>query len=49
VKEKEYFTNRKSLVKYLKNTEFNNAVILVKGSRGMAMEEFVNVLVSRGI
>jgi UDP-N-acetylmuramoyl-tripeptide--D-alanyl-D-alanine ligase len=37
---------RKSLLKFLSNYNPKSAVILVKGSRGMRMEEFVNVILS---
>ncbi len=46
-KEKRHFKNRKSLYSYLEKLELNDSVVLVKGSRGMKMEEFVNLLVSR--
>ena len=38
------FKTRKSLAQFLKNYDSGNAVILVKGSRGMRMEEFAEVL-----
>ncbi|HRI45831.1 MAG TPA: UDP-N-acetylmuramoyl-tripeptide--D-alanyl-D-alanine ligase [Ignavibacteriaceae bacterium] len=42
-----HFTSRKSLFAYLKKFEFENSTILVKGSRGMKMEDFVNALKER--
>ena len=40
----EYFKQRRSLDKYLSNTDLTGKVILVKGSRGMKMEEFANTI-----
>ncbi len=37
-----HFTKREVLKSYIKNLNFNDSVILVKGSRGMRMEEFVS-------
>jgi len=39
-----HFTERNLLVNYLKDKNLNDSVILVKGSRGMRMEEFVSVI-----
>ena len=36
-----HFTKRDALKSHIKNLNFNDSVILVKGSRGMKMEEFV--------
>jgi UDP-N-acetylmuramoyl-tripeptide--D-alanyl-D-alanine ligase len=36
-----HFENRKSLNDFLKKKSFANTIVLVKGSRGMKMEEFV--------
>ena len=36
-----HFTNRDSLNNFLTKKSFDNSVVLVKGSRGMKMEEFV--------
>ncbi|MCU7491845.1 MAG: UDP-N-acetylmuramoyl-tripeptide--D-alanyl-D-alanine ligase [Bacteroidota bacterium] len=44
---KEHFKDRSSLGKFLENNDFGKAVILVKGSRGMKMEEFVKILEGR--
>ena len=43
----QHFNNRESLKKYLQELEIKNSVVLVKGSRGMKMEEFVSILESR--
>jgi UDP-N-acetylmuramoyl-tripeptide--D-alanyl-D-alanine ligase len=37
-----HFRNRKQLVEQIKKMEIANTVVLVKGSRGMKMEEFVS-------
>ena len=42
--EAKHFNRRETLKKYLKEKEFDGYAALVKGSRGMKMEEFVNVL-----
>ncbi|NMB82651.1 MAG: hypothetical protein GYA14_12625, partial [Ignavibacteria bacterium] len=42
-----HFHLREALSLYLKYEEIENSVILVKGSRGMKMEEFVNILEKR--
>jgi UDP-N-acetylmuramyl pentapeptide synthase len=42
-----HFRTRKSLQKFIINYNLQNAVILVKGSRGMRMEEFANVILSK--
>jgi len=39
-----HFTRRDSLKKFLADKDYNGCVVLVKGSRGMHMEEFVKVL-----
>ena len=36
-----HFTSRDKLAGFIKNSDLNNSVILVKGSRGMKMEEFL--------
>lgn len=43
----QHFNDRESLKKYLQELEIKNSVVLVKGSRGMKMEEFVSILESR--
>lgn len=45
--EAKHFSSRKLLNKRLNQIQLNNSVILVKGSRGMKMEEFVKVLEER--
>jgi len=39
-----HFDERAELIKFLKGFDFSNAVVLVKGSRGMKMEEFAKVI-----
>ena len=39
-----HFASRSVMKKFLSNYDFENCVILVKGSRGMKMEEFVKVI-----
>lgn len=41
---KKHFRTRKLLMNFISQKDFNNSVILVKGSRGMYMEEFVAVI-----
>jgi len=43
----QHFGERESLKNYLKSLDINNSAVLVKGSRGMKMEEFVSVLETR--
>lgn len=42
-----HFNSRKSLENYLQKLNLQDSVILVKGSRGMKMEQFVNLLEKR--
>ena len=42
-----HFKNRQGLNKFLNQLPLNKSVILVKGSRGMKMEEFVKTIESR--
>ncbi|MFA7227907.1 MAG: UDP-N-acetylmuramoyl-tripeptide--D-alanyl-D-alanine ligase [Melioribacteraceae bacterium] len=42
-----HFYLREALSLYLKYEEIDNSIILIKGSRGMKMEEFVNILEKR--
>ena len=42
-----HFQNREALFLYLNYEEIENSVILLKGSRGMKMEEFANILERR--
>jgi UDP-N-acetylmuramoyl-tripeptide--D-alanyl-D-alanine ligase len=39
-----HFTERKSLSQFILSKDFSDTVILVKGSRGMKMEDFVEVI-----
>ncbi len=45
--EKKHFSKRTQLSKYLSEIDLNDSVILVKGSRGIKMEEFVEVIKKR--
>ena len=45
--EHKHFANRKALGSFIEKLDLNNSVILVKGSRGMKMEEFVEVIQKR--
>jgi len=47
--EVKHFNIREALSSYLDKRDFINSVVLVKGSRGMKMEEFVKVIESRAI
>ena len=38
-----YYSSRKSLAKKIKSENFFNTVVLIKGSRGMQMEEFITL------
>ena len=42
-----HFSDRDSLKRFLKILDINNSAVLIKGSRGMKMEEFVSVLETR--
>ena len=42
----QHFNDRESLKKYLQKFDTKNSVVLVKGSRGMKMEEFVSIIES---
>jgi UDP-N-acetylmuramoyl-tripeptide--D-alanyl-D-alanine ligase len=42
----QHFAYRESLIKHLQTLEIKNSVVLVKGSRGMKMEEFVSIIES---
>lgn len=42
----QHFNDRESLKKHLKRFDTKNSVVLVKGSRGMKMEEFVSIIES---
>ncbi len=43
----QHFDERENLRNFLHNLNLEDAVILVKGSRGMKMEEFVEEILSR--
>ncbi|GBD92096.1 UDP-N-acetylmuramoyl-tripeptide--D-alanyl-D-alanine ligase [bacterium BMS3Abin04] len=43
----EHFNTRKSLKNFLNKIYLDNCVILVKGSRGMKMEEFAEIIIKR--
>jgi len=47
--EAKHFNIREALTSYLDKKDFSESVILVKGSRGMKMEEFVQVIEGRDI
>ena len=42
-----HFSTRKSLSDFLKKYELSDSIILVKGSRGMRMEEFTKIILDR--
>lgn len=42
-----YFKNRSALINKLRKLDFRNSVILIKGSRGMKMEEFRDIIIER--
>lgn len=42
--ESKHFRNRESLILFLSNFDFAGSVVLVKGSRGMRMEEFEQII-----
>lgn len=46
IKTHKHFNERTSLKKLLASLNINNSVLLVKGSRGMKMEEFVSIIES---
>jgi UDP-N-acetylmuramoyl-tripeptide--D-alanyl-D-alanine ligase len=46
---KKHFATRKLLKNYIGKLELNDSIILVKGSRGMRMEEFVEILEKRAV
>lgn len=47
IKNKLHFSSRKSLNKYLLKMDLSDSVVLVKGSRGMKMDEFVETIENR--
>ena len=42
-----HFATRNSLLKFIDKMDFHGSVVLVKGSRGMHMEDFVNEIKDR--
>jgi UDP-N-acetylmuramyl pentapeptide synthase len=44
-----HFTKRNMLLSFIKNLDLDDCVILVKGSRGMRMEEFVSEIKIKSI
>ena len=44
-----HFNNRNSLLIHIRNLSFDDSVILVKGSRGMRMEEFVSEIKNKSV
>lgn len=44
-----HFAKRNLLMNYIKNLRFDDSVILVKGSRGMKMEEFVSEIQNKNL
>ncbi len=45
--ETKHFSNREDLKAFLNRKDFSGSVVLVKGSRGMKMEEFIQVIEDR--
>jgi UDP-N-acetylmuramoyl-tripeptide--D-alanyl-D-alanine ligase len=46
--EKKHFRSRNELKSFLKKYALDGSAVLVKGSRGMKMEEFANIIAERG-
>jgi UDP-N-acetylmuramoyl-tripeptide--D-alanyl-D-alanine ligase len=44
-----HFSNKKSLLDHAKNMDINNSIVLVKGSRGMHMEEVVSLIKTKAM
>jgi UDP-N-acetylmuramoyl-tripeptide--D-alanyl-D-alanine ligase len=44
-----HFGNRNVLLNQIRKMNFNNSVILVKGSRGLKMEEFVSEIQNKNL
>jgi len=44
-----HFTKRDALKSHLKNLNFDDSVVLVKGSRGMRMEDFVSEIKNKSM
>ncbi len=47
IKVHQHFLEKRSLIKFLKTLDINNSAVLVKGSRGMKMEDLVSILETR--
>lgn len=45
---RKHFKSRDDLKSFLKKYDLNDSAVLVKGSRGMKMEEFANIIAERG-
>jgi UDP-N-acetylmuramyl pentapeptide synthase len=41
---KRHFAKREMLGEFLQQYDFSNTIVLVKGSRGMKMEDFVKII-----
>lgn len=48
LKNTKHFQTRKSLINFLTKEDFSSSAVLVKGSRGMNMEEFLQTIINRG-
>jgi UDP-N-acetylmuramoyl-tripeptide--D-alanyl-D-alanine ligase len=44
-----HFATRESLINHIRKMNFSNSVVLVKGSRGMKMEEFVSEIKNKAL
>jgi len=44
-----HFSNRNMLLSFIKKLNLDNSVILVKGSRGMRMEEFLSEIKTKSL
>jgi UDP-N-acetylmuramoyl-tripeptide--D-alanyl-D-alanine ligase len=42
--ETKYFSNREKMKEYLLSVDFKNSAVLIKGSRGMKMEDFLEIV-----
>jgi len=49
ISDKKHFATRSQLKKHIEKMELKDSIILVKGSRGMKMEEFVEILEKRAM
>lgn len=39
-----HFSKKENMIKYLEEKDFNNSIVLVKGSRGMKMEQYFKII-----